>query len=343
MAQGRATDGAAGQTVDPRPRAIGLFLVPNFSMLAFSSTVEPLRAANRAEDRSLYTWRVFSPDGGPTAASNGVDVAAHGSFADVGRLDMAIVCSGLGVERHDHRALIGVLRRLSAFGTSIGAVCTGTYVLAKAGLLDGCSATIHWENHPSLLAEFRGIDVVQELFRIDGKRYTCAGGTAAIDMMLAVIREDHGEELTAKVTDQLIHHRTREASERQRMELRARLGIAHPKLCKIIQLMENTTENPLSCAELAFVGGLSVRQLERLFAKYLGHTPRRHYLKIRLERARWLLRQTSLPVLQVAMSCGFTSPSHFSKSYFDQFGRTPTAERQTTSTRQPEAKAEVTV
>lgn len=328
MAGLRETACAADRGAQQRPRAIGLFLVPDFSMLAFSSTVEPLRAANRVEDRTLYEWFVFSADGGAVTASNGVDVAAQYDFAAARRLDMAIVCAGNRVERYDHRALIATLRRLSAYGVALGAVCTGPYVLAKAGLLDGCSATVHWESHAAMMAEFGDVDVVQELFRIDGKRYTCAGGTAAIDMMLAVIRQDHGEETVHKVTDLLIHHRTREASERQRMELRARLGIAHPKLCKIVQLMENTTENPLSCAELAFAGGLSVRQLERLFAKYLGHSPRRHYLMIRLERARWLLRQTSLPVLQVAVSCGFTSPSHFSKSYLDMFGRTPSAERQ---------------
>jgi transcriptional regulator GlxA family with amidase domain len=340
---GSGQDTAREGTADEgrRPRSIGLFLVPNFSMLAFSSLVEPLRAANRVEDRRLYDWSVYSVDGGPVTASNGVDVAAQFSHADVTRMDMAVVCAGLGVEKVDHRPLMAVLRRLAAFGSSIGAVCTGTYVLAKSGLLDGHAATIHWENHQSLLAEFGGIDVVQELFRIDGKRYTCAGGTAGIDMMLAVIREDHGEELVAKVTDQLIHHRTRDASERQRMELRARLGVAHPKLCKIVQLMETTTENPLSCAELAFAGGLSVRQLERLFAKYLGHSPRRHYLMIRLERARWLLRQTTLPVLHVAVACGFTSPSHFSKSYQDMFGCTPTSERQAKGAREP--KPPVTV
>jgi len=341
MGQQGLPTGTAGIAGDAGRRSVGLFLVPNFSMLAFSSTVEPLRAANRVQGQALYEWTVYSADGGETVASNGVGVAADAAFHEARQIDVAIVCAGLGVEQVDHRQLIGVLRRLSVFGASIGAVCTGTYVLAKAGLLDGCSATIHWENHASLLAEFRGIEIVQELFRIDGNRYTCAGGTAAIDMMLAVIRQDHGEELVAKVTDQLIHHRTREASERQRMELRARLGVAHPKLCKIVQLMENTTENPLSCAELAFVGGLSVRQLERLFAKYLGHSPRRHYLLIRLERARWLLQQTSLPVLQVAMMCGFTSPSHFSKSYLDAFGRSPSAERHQTRPRQPKASVPV--
>ncbi|XWN32620.1 MAG: GlxA family transcriptional regulator [Devosia sp.] len=311
----------------PPPRSVGLFLVPNFSMLAFSSTVEPLRAANFAAERELYEWTVYSADGGLTMASNGVGVAASGSFGDAKEIDLAIVCSGILVEQQDHRDLIDVLRRLSAFGVSIGAVCTGTYVLAKGGLLDGFSATVHWENQPSLLSEFAGIDIVEELFRIDGKRYTCAGGTAAIDMMLAVIREHHDEQLVTKVIDQLIHHRTRDASERQRMELRTRLATAHPKLCTIIELMEEQTESPLSCAKLASAGGLSVRQLERLFATHVGQTPSRHYLEIRLKRARRMLRQTSHSVLQIALACGFTSASHFSKAYHETFGCTPSAER----------------
>lgn len=329
----------SGAAVAPasRSRTIGLFVVPNFSMLAFSSAVEPFRAANRVENRDLYRWTVYSRNGAPTTASNGVDVAADAPFTAAKRVDMAIVCSGLGVEREDHGTLMGVLRRLAAYGVAIGAVCTGTYVLAKAGLLTGSSATIHWENQSSLLAEFQGIEVVQELFRIDGNRYTCAGGTAAIDMMLAVIGQDHGAGLAAKVTDQLIHHRTRDASERQRMELHARLGFAHPKLCKIIQVMESNAQSPLSCAELAAAGGLSGRQLERLFAKYLGQTPRRYYLLVRLERARVLLRQSTLPILQVAEACGFTTASHFSKCYLDMFGRTPSAERQLRAAeRQPE-------
>ncbi|MEM6761862.1 MAG: GlxA family transcriptional regulator, partial [Pseudomonadota bacterium] len=276
-----ATGDSCGFGMVQRPRSIGLFLVPNFSMLAFSSTVEPLRSANRVANRDLYQWTLYSADGSPVTASNGVDVVVDAPFSAAAQLDMAIVCAGVGVQRQDHSALITTMRRLTAFGSTIGAVCTGTYVLAKAGLLDGYCATVHWENLSSLHAEFRGIEIVQELFRIDGNRYTCAGGTAAIDMMLAVVRRHHGEQLVSAVTDQLIHHRTREASERQRMELRSRLGISHPKLCKIIQAMEESTENPLSCAQLAYVGGLSVRQLERLFSQYVGETPRRYYLRVR--------------------------------------------------------------
>lgn len=309
------------------PRLIGFLLVPNFSMMAFTSCVEPLRLANRASGRTLYEWRLFSLDGGPISASNGVEVTVHGAFSQMRDPDIAIVCAGVDVEKHDHRELMAVLRRLSSFGSAIGAVCTGTYVLAKAGLLDGYRSTIHWENHPGLISEFPDLDVSQDLFRIDRNRYTCAGGTAAIDMMLCVIGQDQDEDLATRITDQLIHHRTRDARERQRMDLRARLGVAHPKLLTVVDLMEKTTENPLSCSELAQAAGFSTRQLERLFCRYLGHSPTRHYLLIRLERARDLLKQTTLPILSVALSCGFVSASHFSKTYMEHFGRTPSAER----------------
>jgi len=308
-------------------RVIGFLLVPQFSMIAFTSAVEPLRLANRASGRKLYEWRLFSSDGGPVRASNDVEIAANGSYADARGLDAAIVCAGIDVHSHNHRDLMAALRRLSSFGSAIGAVCTGTYVLAKAGLLDGYQSTIHWENYSGLLSEFPHLEVSQELFEIDRNRFTCAGGTAAVDMMLSVINKDHGPEIASQVTDQLIHHRIREAGERQRMDLRARLGVAHPKLLSVVALMEKTIENPLSCAELARKAGFSTRQLERLFCKYLGHSPTKHYLSIRLEHARYLLKQTSMPILSVAMACGFVSASHFSKSYNEHFGRTPSAER----------------
>jgi transcriptional regulator GlxA family with amidase domain len=247
-----------------------------------------------------------------------------------------VVCSGLDIQQHDHRELIAQLRRLSSFGVSVGAVSTGTYVLAKAGLIDGYRATIHWENHAGLMAEFPDLNVSQELFEIDRTRFSAAGGTAAIDMMLSIIARQHGAELAAEITDQLIHHRIRDASERQRMDLRARLGVAHPRLLSVVARMEETIESPLSCAELAREASISTRQLERLFSKYLGSAPTRHYLAIRLERARHLLQQTSMPILAVAMSCGFVSASHFSKSYHEHFDRTPSAERRARPPASPE-------
>ncbi|MGI9523994.1 MAG: GlxA family transcriptional regulator [Hyphomicrobiaceae bacterium] len=313
--------------------SIGLMLVPNFSLIAFTSLVEPLRLANRCAGRPLFSWRILSRDGEPVRASNGVSVSVDGTFRSAERLSAAIVCSGEEVPHIDHRDLNSVLRRLASFGCSLGAVCTGTYVLAKAGLLNGYRATIHWEDYPSLVSDFPDLQISKELFEIDRNRFTCAGGTAAIDMMLAIVSQEQGSALAAQVTDVLVHHRMREGGERQRMDLRSRLGVAHPKLLSVVQRMEETVDSPVSCSELARSEGISTRQLERLFSKYIGHSPTRHYLTVRLERARFLLVQTSMPILSVAMACGFVSASHFSKSYHEHFQRTPSAERRGTQSK----------
>jgi transcriptional regulator GlxA family with amidase domain len=305
----------------------GFLMVPDFSMIAFTSAIEPLRLANRCSGKTLYGWRIFSPDGGPVTASNGVSIAADGAYGDVGPMPAVVVCAGVDVQRFDHRDLIAKLRTLAFYGVSIGAVCTGTYVLAKAGLLSGRKCTIHWENHDSFREEFSDIEVTQELFEIDRNRFTCAGGTAAIDMMLSMITKQKGGEIAAQVTDQLIHHRMRDSNERQRMELRSRLGVAHPKLLAVVSEMEKSLEAPLSCSELAADVGLSTRQLERLFRKYIGEAPTKYYLGLRLNRARFLLRQTSMPILTIGLACGFVSASHFSKCYSEHFGRTPSQER----------------
>jgi AraC family transcriptional regulator, glycine betaine-responsive activator len=326
----RSTAVAAAVTTrhpEVRPYRVGYFLVPNFTMMAFTSAIEPLRLANQVTERQLYSWALYSADGRPVRASNGVEVSTDDAYNNARDLSAAILCAGNGVQALDHRECVAALRRLLSFGTALGAVCTGTYVLAKAGLLDGYQSTIHWENQASLTAEFPHLDVTSELFEIDRNRFTCAGGTAAADMMLSIIARDHGQTLATAVTDQLIHHRIREASERQRMDLRTRLGVAHPRLLSVVARMEETIEAPLSCTELSAEAGVSPRQLERLFAKYLGHSPTRHYLTVRLDRARFLLQQTSQPILSVAMACGFVSASHFSKSYNEHFGHTPSTER----------------
>jgi transcriptional regulator GlxA family with amidase domain len=312
--------------------ALGFALVPNFSMIAFASAIEPLRLANRASGEEIFRWRLYSPDGRPVSASNGVVVTVDGAYADMGDLRNVVVCAGIDVQKGNHTALIAKLRKLATQGVSIGAVCTGPYILAAAGLLEGYRCTIHWENYDSFREQFPSLNVTQELYEIDRGRFTCAGGTAAIDMMLSVIQSttrDH--EVAALVTDELIHHRMRDSSERQRMELRSRLGVAHPKLLAVVAEMEKRLERPATCAQLAKRAGLSPRQLERLFQKYIGTTPTRYYLGTRLERARHLLLQTSIPILSVGIACGFVSASHFSKCYSEHFKRTPSDERKGSS------------
>jgi AraC family transcriptional regulator, glycine betaine-responsive activator len=323
-----------GPPADRRsPIAIAFMLVDRFSMIAFTAAIEPLRLANREAGVNLYEWRLYSADGLPVEASNGVRISVDYSFAQARDVDSVIVCAGVDVQTIDHRSLIAALRRLAKFGAAAGAVCTGAYVLAKAGLLSGYRLTIHWENLPGLRAEFPQLDVGEDLFEIDRDRFTCAGGTAAADMMLSLIARDHGHDLSASVSEQLIHHRIREAGERQRIDLHTRMGIAHPKLVRVVARMEQSIERPISMSALAASVALSNRQLERLFWKHFGHTPARHYLDIRLGHACQLLRQTAMPILAVAVASGFNSASHFSRSYVDHFGHSPSAERKAAGSR----------
>jgi transcriptional regulator GlxA family with amidase domain len=313
---------------DDQPQVYGFFLHPRFSMLAFTSAVEPLRAANRLSGRKLYEWKIISHDGRPVSSSSLIEVLPHGGLDDFEMLPNVVVVAGLSAQFFDDRKLFAWLRRLARRGCRIGALSTGSYTLAKAGLLDGYRCTIHWENLTGFREDFANLDATGELFEIDRGRFTCSGGTAALDLMLSLMALEHGRTLATQVAEQFIHERIRDTHDRQRMSLRSRLGISHPKLLKVLELMEEHLEEPLPRSDLARRTGLSTRQLERLFRKYLGRTPTRYYQELRLYRARTLLTQTSLSVLDVALACGFVSASHFSKCYREFFRCTPREERQ---------------
>jgi transcriptional regulator GlxA family with amidase domain len=260
-------------------------------------------------------------------ASNGIELHPEGDLEFASGLRTVVVCSGTEVQRFDSRGAFSWLRRMARNGADVGALCTGSYVLARAGLLDGYRCTIHWENLAGFAEDFPDIEVTSELFEIDRGRFTCSGGTASIDLMLNMIARQHGHELAAAVADQVLHERIRDHHDHQRMSLPARLGVRHPKLLAVIEMMEKNLEEPLSRIELARSAGLSTRQLERLFRKYLNRSPARYYLELRLDKARLLLLQTNMSVIDVALACGFVSASHFSKCYRDFFGRTPRKER----------------
>ena len=310
------------------PEHFGFLLMPRFSSLPFTSAMEMLRAANRISGKPLYSWSVIAPDSEPAVASSGVRVLPDFSVEQVERIDNLIVVAGMEPERLNDKRVFNFLRRIARQGSRVGAVSTGSYVLARCGLLDGYRCTIHWENIPGFQEEFPQLEVTDELFEIDRNRFTCAGGTAALDLMLSVIALDHGRELATACAEAFMHERIRDRHDPQRMALRARLGVSHPKLLKVIELMEGSLEEPLARSLLAKRTGLSTRQLERLFRKYLQRTPTRYYLELRLAKARTLLLQTSLSVLDVALACGFVSASHFSKCYREFYAKTPRQERQ---------------
>ncbi len=200
-------------------------------------------------------------------------------------------------------------------------------MIAEAGLLDGRRCTIHWENRDSFEEDFPEIDLTQNVYVIDRDRYTAAGGAASTDLMLKLIARRHGAELANLVADQMIHTSIRSDKDEQRLSIPTRIGVRHPKLATVIHRMEEHIEEPVSPTILARDVGMSTRQLERLFRRYLNRSPKRYYMELRLAKARNLLMQTDMSVINVALACGFASPSHFSKCYRALYKTTPYRER----------------
>lgn len=311
----------------PIVRRIGFLLVPEYSMIAFASAIEPLRMANRLSECTLYEWCTFTIDGQPVEASNGLSLTPDAAIADTDKLDMLLVCGGVNIKHVIDKGLLFWLRKLAHRRMAIGALCTGTYLMARAELLNGYRCTIHWENLASLREEFPHAKVTSELYEVDRDRLTCSGGTAPLDMMLSVISKHHGPSLAAAISEVFVCERIRDSSDRQRIPLRVFLGTSQPKLIEAVSLMEANIEEPMSLDELSQHVALSRRQLERLFQKHLNCVPTRYYLELRLERARQLLLQTSKSIVDVAFACGFVSAPHFSKCYRDYFGIPPRDDR----------------
>ena len=312
---------------DTRPREIVFVLVPDYSFIAFSSALEPLRMANRMRGDSLYRWRIVSTGGTPVTSSSGLFVQVDGDLESGESADLVIVCAGEHVERHVDKTCLAWLRRLAQRRVPLGAVCTGAYVLARADLLGGYRCTIHWENLASLREEFPDITVTSELFEIDRDRYTCSGGVSPLDMMLNLIQAEHGSALAVAISEEFICERIRGRNDRQRIPLKHHVGTSQPKLVDAISLMEANIEEPMSLDELSRHVGLSRRQLERLFRKHVHCVPTKYYLELRLARARQLLLQTARPIVDIAFACGFVSAPHFSKCYRDRYGVPPREER----------------
>lgn len=321
----------------PKPVRLGFLLTPYYSMIAFASAIEPLRMANRLSGSELYQWVTYTVDGEAVVASNGLEIRPDAPIAQASDLNTLFVCSGLDVEAASERSTITWLRKMSQQRMNFGALCTGSHVLARAGLLDGYRCTIHWENIASMREAFPRVVVSYELFEIDRDRFTSAGGTAPLDMMLNLITQQIGTDIATAISEAFACERIRGRHDRQRIPLQLRLGTSQPKLIETVSIMESNIEEPIGLDELARHVGVSRRQLERLFQKHLNCVPTRYYLELRLARARQLLLQTSISIVDVAFACGFVSAPHFSKCYRDYYGIPPREERRLRGTRIGEA------
>ena len=309
------------------PRRFVFVLMENFTLLSFSSALDALRIANRMSGKTLYQWTFIGENEGVVSCSAGTQFKLDNSLIELHRDDTVLLCGGTSIQEATTKKLIGWLRREARRGLTIGGLCTAAYPMAKAGLLDEKKATIHWENQDSFAEEFLEVELTKTVFVCDGNRYTTAGGTSSIDLLLKIIADEHGEELANAVADQMIYSSIRTDQDTQRLSVPTRIGVRHPKLSKVIQMMEINIEEPISPSILAKDVGMSTRQLERLFRRYLDRSPKRYYMELRLQKARNLLMQTDMSVINVALACGFASPSHFSKCYRAHYDTTPYRER----------------
>ncbi|MFB9885832.1 GlxA family transcriptional regulator [Balneatrix alpica] len=304
-------------------QTLGFLLLDHFTMMSLASAIEPLRMANQLSGKELYRWHTLSPDGGCIRASDGLQITPDASFATAMQHDVVIICGGVNILRSYTKQHLQWLQSQARKGVTLGAICTGSYVLAAAGLLDNHECSIHWENISSMQEAFPKVNVTNRLFSVDRERMTCTGGIAPLDMMLNLIQRQHGHALAAGISEMFMYERVRSATDQQRIPLRHMLGTTQPKLVEIVALMEANLEEPIGLDELANYVQVSRRQLERLFQKYLHCSPSRYYLQLRLNRARQLLKQTSLSIIEVASACGFVSTPHFSKCYREFFGVPP--------------------
>ena len=305
-------------------------MLPRASTLAAGAVLDLLAQANEELEMPLYRARLLALDGEVVVGAGGGALVAEGTVAQAlrgGTLDLLLVLADTPLPEHGHEPVLDLLRQQAAAGALVAGVGTGAWLLARAGLLDGRRATIHWPYTALFGQRFARTVVSDQLYELGDRHLTCGGGTAVIDALLAWLQERHGEPLAQTLASHFGLDRLRGRDERQRVPLAARIGGGQPKLAEAVSLMEANLGEPLPTEEISQLVGVSRRQLERLFKQHLDALPSRYYLELRLNHARRLLQQTSQSILQIGLSCGFSSGPHFSSAYRNNFGMTPREQR----------------
>lgn len=305
------------------PRDFYFLLLPKATMLPVAGAIEPLRIANQVTGRELYRWFIMTPDGLPVTCSNGMTVTPDLRLQPVPPEATAFVCSGGEPQLAAGEATLNWLRHEDRFGRRLGGICTGAFALAQAGVLRDHAFTLHWENQPGFIEAFPDKTPSPNIFEISGRFMTCGGGNAATDMMLTLIEDQHGKNLAIIVADMCLHTRTGRTSAPQKSNYAVAIGSRNPRLLNALQLMQEAIEDPISITDLCDQLGISRRQLERLFQRYLGQSPKHVYYEMRLSHAYALMSETSMTVTEIALASGFTSATHFSRQFKARFGASP--------------------
>lgn len=319
---------AMGQPASPAaPSRYVLLLLPSFSGFDLSAVMQALREANSFDTLPRYELLLVSEDGQPVQDASGLRVQVDRALVPLSRRDTVLVFGGKDFKTGSTLPVLSWLRREARKGAAFGAIGSGAFTLAKAGLLNGRRASAHWAYRAAIAECCPDLEVSRSIFTMEPGRFTCAGGVSAVDLTLALIARDHGAEVAQFVADRMICSAPRTGQHDQTVSVQWRAGIRHEKLAAAMQCMLGEYEDPLSPADIAAKVGISPRQLERLFAKYLNASPKSYYTKLRLENARSMLQQTDMRIVEIALANGFSSQGHFSKAYKKHFGTSPNQER----------------
>jgi transcriptional regulator GlxA family with amidase domain len=300
-----------------------VLVFPGFPMMAFSSVIEPLRAANVLAKRPCYRWIIVGATEGQVEASNGVVIQPGFFVEDAPKVDRIVVCSGGNADHIVADDAVRWIRKSLRNGAHIGAVADAAFFLARAGLLDGHACTLHWTSQAAFVEAFPDIELRRDLYVIDRRRFTSAGGIGSLDMMLEIIAKDYGAELAAGVAEWFVHSPLRSSVDRKLMPLRLRTGVQNELVLSAIAIMEDAVEQRLSMSELARKLGVSSDKLERSFRSELNMSPSGYNRRLRLKRAADLLAHSTLAVRDVALACGFASMSSFARAFREEHGHPP--------------------
>lgn len=308
-------------------RWFAFLLLPEFTLLAFSAALDPLRIANQLAQKPLYGWLVLSQDGAAVSSSSGIDVGVHAALGELGPETHLLTCSGNNGVKIASESVLSNLRRHVRFGGKVGGICTGAATLARAGLLDHKRFTLHWENQPGFIEAFPDLTPTPHRFEADGDLLTCGGGAAATEMMISLIAQDYGQDFAIAVSDMCLNGPDLSTRSEQRSSIAKAISSRNPKVLEVLRAMYENIEEPLQLIELAEKAGISRRQMERQFKQLLDEAPAQTYRNIRLDRSRTLLMETDLSVMQVAMASGFNSDAVFSRHFRARYGETPYGHR----------------
>lgn len=312
-------------TPSPDPLTLALLVLPQSSILEVASTLDPLRSANRHLGREIYRWRVVSPDGRAVPLTCGIELPSHGPLAAAEGADALIVIAGFRQSEMATAALIRDISRMAPRFAAIGGIDAGSWVLARAGLLNNHKATVHWEDREDFSAAYPQVDVLPDRFVIDRNRFSAGGAAPAADLMLHLIRARHGPALALQVAASFI------TTAREGAEPQINLAKPHPRLdprvAAAVARIEVRLDAPETAAETAQAIGISPRRLEQLFRENLGLTPAAYAVTLRLQAARRMITDTHHPLAEVALRCGFSSASALSRAFRAKFGRAPSSLR----------------